>query len=260
MIHTDSHNIDIICNYYKISNYTINPDGSIDVDGDVNLFQKKLDKLPLKFRNVYGDFHCGVNSLTSLEGAPVYVERSFSCINNHLKTLKGAPLKVGLDFWCNHNPQLESLEFSPLEVGGDFTCAKTGITTLMGITQNIGGDLDCSHCEITSLLGAPPIIKGHFSCSGNKLVDLQYCPEIIEKNLNITHTQINTLFYFPEKCGLKMMHFTHINGYFINHVSHIPNEENDIMFKYMKYYNVWEPEFNLENFKGLIEDIKQGLL
>jgi hypothetical protein len=31
-----------ICRKYKIKNYTINPDGSIDVDGGVDLFFKHL--------------------------------------------------------------------------------------------------------------------------------------------------------------------------------------------------------------------------
>jgi hypothetical protein len=43
--------IDSICEKYGITNYTINDDGSIDVDGDVNLSCKNLTKLPLKFRD-----------------------------------------------------------------------------------------------------------------------------------------------------------------------------------------------------------------
>ncbi len=33
----ESTNVNTICRYYDIKNYTINDDGSIDVDGDVNL-------------------------------------------------------------------------------------------------------------------------------------------------------------------------------------------------------------------------------
>ena len=39
-----------ICEKYRITNYTINSDGSIDVDGDVDLSEKRITKLPLKFR------------------------------------------------------------------------------------------------------------------------------------------------------------------------------------------------------------------
>ena len=62
--------IDFICKKYRITNYTINEDGSIDVDGDVNLSGAKLTKLPLNFRSVSGNFNCSYNQLTSLEGSP----------------------------------------------------------------------------------------------------------------------------------------------------------------------------------------------
>jgi hypothetical protein len=39
--------IDSICKKYGIKNYTINSDGTVDVDGDVNLLLKNLSKLPL---------------------------------------------------------------------------------------------------------------------------------------------------------------------------------------------------------------------
>ena len=42
--------VEAICKKYKIENYTINDDLSIDVDGNVNLSKKGLRKLPLKFR------------------------------------------------------------------------------------------------------------------------------------------------------------------------------------------------------------------
>jgi hypothetical protein len=40
------------------TNYTINEDGSIDVDGEVYIPNKELTKLPLKFRRVTGHFIC----------------------------------------------------------------------------------------------------------------------------------------------------------------------------------------------------------
>ena len=58
--------IESICKKYGITNYSINIDGSIDVDSDVNLSEKKLTKLPLKFNKVGGYFNCSYNKLTSL--------------------------------------------------------------------------------------------------------------------------------------------------------------------------------------------------
>jgi hypothetical protein len=58
--------IESICKKYGIKNWTLNEDGSIDVDGDVDLSFKKLTKLPIKFRNVSGNFDCSYKNLTSL--------------------------------------------------------------------------------------------------------------------------------------------------------------------------------------------------
>ena len=44
-------NIHKICEVYYITNYTINPDGTIDVDGDVDLSWRGLTKLPWDHQN-----------------------------------------------------------------------------------------------------------------------------------------------------------------------------------------------------------------
>ena len=59
-----------ICRKYNISNYVVNPDGSIDVYGIVNLRNNNLTKLPLKFNKLNGYFDCRYNKLTTLEGSP----------------------------------------------------------------------------------------------------------------------------------------------------------------------------------------------
>ena len=98
-----NHDIDSICEKLGIKNYTINQDGSIDVDGNVDLSPKKLTKLPLKFRNVSGGFWCDNNQLTSLEGSPQSVGGGFSCHYNQLTSLEGCPKSVGGSFWCDNN-------------------------------------------------------------------------------------------------------------------------------------------------------------
>ena len=72
---------------YGIENYTINDDGSVDVDGDVDLSKRKLNKILVKFRIVTGLFSCADNVLTSLENCPYRVGRDFYCINNKLTSL-----------------------------------------------------------------------------------------------------------------------------------------------------------------------------
>jgi len=95
--------IHLICKGYRIKNYIINEDGSIDVNGDVNLIGKRLKRLPLKFRNVSGNFDCSKNRLVSLEGSPEFVGGAFFCNYNNLTSLKGGPKKVYNIFNCSYN-------------------------------------------------------------------------------------------------------------------------------------------------------------
>ena len=110
--------ISLICEKYNIKNYTINDDGSIDVDGDVDLWGKSLTELPLTFNKVSGYFDCGRNGLTSLKGCPKWVGRGFYCSNNRLTSLEFSPDYVGdyLDFRYNKLTD----NYCDTEIGGDF--------------------------------------------------------------------------------------------------------------------------------------------
>ncbi len=99
----------ISVNGKRETNYTIHPDGTVDVVGTVDLRKKGLRKLPLKFGKIEGTFSCSCNSLTSLEGAPHTVWKDFDCSRNKLTTLKGAPTKVGELFFAYQN-ELFTLE------------------------------------------------------------------------------------------------------------------------------------------------------
>ena len=94
---------------YKIENYTINEDGSIDVNGDVHLFNLNLSELPISFNKVSGYFFCEMNGLTTLKGCPKSVGGHFDCSNNKLTSLKGSPKHIGGNLFCSHN-KLTSLE------------------------------------------------------------------------------------------------------------------------------------------------------
>ncbi len=98
-----------ICKELMIIHWTINNDGSIDVDGDVNLSRKNLSKIPLKFNKVSGCFLISYNKITSLEGSPNYVGGSFYGSNNELKNLIGVPKYVNGKLSFRYNP-LESLD------------------------------------------------------------------------------------------------------------------------------------------------------
>ena len=140
--------IDKICKRYNITNYTINDDGTIDVDGNVNLSQRSLNQLPLSFNKVTG---------------------YFLCIENELTTLKGSPKWVGGVFNCDYN-ELTSLEFSPEYVGGDFECYSNQLTNLVGSPKQIGRDFDCRNNEnLTNPKGASEKIGSAFICNDTPL-------------------------------------------------------------------------------------------
>lgn len=107
------------CIQYKIENYSINPDGSIDVAGDVDLQQMNLDQLPLKFNIGSGNFYCKNNKLTTLTGSPISVGGDFNCSINHLVSLADGPLKVK----------------------GNYNCLSNILLNLVGYAEAIGGSL-----------------------------------------------------------------------------------------------------------------------
>jgi hypothetical protein len=134
-----------LCSEYGIRNYQIRDDGSIDVNTNVNLGSGGLEQLPLTFNVIKGNFECGVNNLTTLEGCPK-------------KVLNG-------QFGCSYNI-LTSLEHSPEIVEGNFSCRYNyHITSLEGLENtNIDSWLDASSCNnLYSLKGFPKKV-GSFRC------------------------------------------------------------------------------------------------
>ena len=125
-----------LCRKYEIANYTINKDGSIDVNSNVDLESRKLSNLPLKFNKVNGVFSCYNNQLKSLEGCPKIISNNFYCSGNQLTSLKGCPKKIPGTFSCVDN-QLTSLEGCPEYIDGNFNFSKNKITSFEYI-PNIG--------------------------------------------------------------------------------------------------------------------------
>jgi len=133
-----------LCSEYDIENYQIRDDGSIDVDGDVDLHGRlgDLKQLPLTFNQVKGDFNCGGNNLTTLKECPKEVRGYFSCSEN----------------------KLTSLEYSPKIVEEAFYCAYNYITSLEGLETYIGNQLTVWGCsKLYSLKGFPKVVDG-FTC------------------------------------------------------------------------------------------------
>jgi hypothetical protein len=99
-----------ICKNIGLRNYTINLDGTVDVQGGVDLRRYRMSKLPLEFGRVSEYFSCADMGLTTLEGCPKEVGRDFHCSHNKINTLEGCPKEIDGDFFCFHNPNLTSLE------------------------------------------------------------------------------------------------------------------------------------------------------
>ena len=155
-----------ICKKYNIKNYTINSDGLIDVNGDVDLRGSRfwdefkssklgvannwtLDTLPLKFGKVSGSFDCRYNNLETLEGCPKEVGGDFYCSDNKLTTLVGCPVEVR--------------RF----LGGDNL-----FSDLTGCPQFINGDFNVSdNKNLVSLKGGPKKVKGYYSFGETGLLD-----------------------------------------------------------------------------------------
>ena len=128
--------IDEICRKYNIIDYTVNPDGTIDVDDDyVNLCNKKLTKLPLKFNKVNGWFDCSRNKLTSLEGSPVEVNSNFNCHHNRLTSFEYAPKIIRGGFICSYN-NIKSFEYFPSFIRDYFWCDRNPIYEVWKLFQD----------------------------------------------------------------------------------------------------------------------------
>ena len=148
--------IEEICEKYNIRNYIINDDGSIDVDGDVFIYDEGLTEIPLKFNKVTGSVNFIQNKLTSLEGCPKEVGSFFDCRDNKLTTLEGGPKSVGGDFHCGNN-NLTDLKGSPEEIGGKFGCINTNITSFVSDIKKLDGDFHCWGTPVGSIISITDI-------------------------------------------------------------------------------------------------------
>jgi len=190
--------IDSICKKYGITNYTVNGDGTVDVDGYVNFGFMKLKKLPIRFGIVTGDFSCNNNELTTLEGSPSRVGGYFICNSNELTTLKGGPSEVGGNFWCSNN-SLTSLEGSPSEVGGMFWCGSNKLITLKGAPKEVGGDFQCQYNNLTNLEGSPSKVGGNFFCYNNEIITLEGAPIFFGGRFSCNDNPIDQVYtLFPD--------------------------------------------------------------
>ena len=100
------------CDKYKIKNYTINKDMTVDVDGDVNLsyyntpidYDNLVFYTPINFNEVIGDFICYNSKFISFKGCPKKVEGNFVFSQNHVRSFKYFPMEIKGDIDLFRNP------------------------------------------------------------------------------------------------------------------------------------------------------------
>ena len=205
-----------LCEEYGITNYTIN-NGLVDVDGDVDLSDKGLTKLPIKFGRISDTFQCYNNQLTSFDGAPKEVGGNFYCYNNKLTTLEGSPLKVGGNFYCI-NCKLTSLDGSPKYIGGDFDFGFNQLTSLKGAEETISKNIICTNNNIYKLDFVPNYKQG-FGISGNPFhIIWRLIKHSIEKDYTLfNHFIENNIFRDPgyqgDTTGLPIIILDRLNDF-----------------------------------------------
>jgi hypothetical protein len=148
---------------YFIENYLINEDLSINVNGDVYLYNMKIENLPYKFNTIFGDFRI---------------------LNCELKTLKNCPNSVYESFACSYNP-ISSLDYLPKKIGGNFYCSATYLTELNTFSSDLEGNF--YHC----VQNETEFFKGFEHYYEKERVD---CDDIIfQYKMGVTGEQIRAI-------------------------------------------------------------------
>ena len=194
-----------LSSWTEVNSYKIRDNLVVDTNGTVDLSEKKLSKIPVKFGEVTGSFICHSNLLTSLEGSPDIVDKIFNCSNNpYLTSLKGSPEKIGGSFDCRNNPKLASLEGGPKIVDIIDCSENKSLTSLKGAPEEVYNDFDCyKNPKLVSLEGCPESVSGGFNCYDNaNLVSLKGGPREVGGRCDFAkNPKLESLEGAPEKVG-----------------------------------------------------------
>lgn len=165
----------------------INPDGTVDVEGNASSVYTKIEKLDIKFGSVGGSVWFTSSRLTSLEGFPKYVGGDFNVRESiRLTSLQGGPDIVEGDvnlFGCT---SLTSLEGGPHFVRGTYYCGATPkLSNLIGCPVTMGQGIQCPGSGITSLDGLPERHDSYLIFYNNrKLTTMKGIPKFVGGNID----------------------------------------------------------------------------
>jgi hypothetical protein len=104
------------CELPLITQFNVNDDGSVDVTGKV-VIPSVVNRLPVRFRNVFGDFSWKHSRADSLFGSPTYVDGNYTVQSACLRSMEHAPSVVVGSVNCSGN--FDSLQYCPTRVGGN---------------------------------------------------------------------------------------------------------------------------------------------
>jgi len=83
--------------------WKLNSDGKVDVEGSVDMKNKNLTEIPVKFGRVEGWFDCRFNYLTTLKNCPTYLGGIINCYDNNLKDYFKPIKEEDFKYWVNFN-------------------------------------------------------------------------------------------------------------------------------------------------------------
>lgn len=250
--------INLFCKENLVHNAVINHSGTIDSNGNVNLYKRNLPRLSVNFDIIRGMFVISFNTLTSCDGFPTEVHGRFTCSHNKITSLIGGPQTVVGDYQCSNN-RLTCLEGLPDTIIGNLMCANNNLVSLDGIGI-IRDGIMCSNNHLSSLVGLPNKIFGNLECSGNNFESLLGAPEYTKGNFTC-HSHFLKSTYSGD-IDIEVDGFVIISSIFLpvqlnNNIAHIK-----IILKYQRHFEIWNDDLSLNepNFYELISEINDGLM
>lgn len=127
-------------NFYKISNYIIHPDMSVDVNDNVDISNKNLDFIPVNFNRIEGFFNCSHNNFSDLSSGPKIVIKTLACRFNKIKSLSNCHVQVGWAMDCEHN-ELTSLDAKGITINGNLYLTHNPLTSFESLNMDLKGSL-----------------------------------------------------------------------------------------------------------------------
>ncbi|MDO8581575.1 MAG: hypothetical protein Q7S16_01775 [bacterium] len=195
---------------WALETFTIHTDGTLTVEGDLDLTHLPVTHLPKGLREVGGILGLGMTKIISIEGFPEKVGGDVDLTGVQIISLKGFPQTIGGNIFLA-DTRIKSLHGLPKKIEKDLHLSRTDIASLRGLPQNIGGSLYLDGVTtLMSLDGLPERIPGDLSLYWSLVSSLHGLSKEIGGDLDLRGTSITSLdgLPLPENIGGKVLLFT----------------------------------------------------